>query len=453
MTPATNELLTRVGPGTPMGSLMRCYWLPALLSSELPDPDGPPIRVRLLGEDLVAFRVSSGEIGLLEQHCPHRRASLFFGRNEEGGLRCAYHGLKFGIAGECLELPTEPDNERLRRSVRARAYPCVERNGIVWTFMGRAESPRAGDLYAALPPLPEIEWNLAPANHSVLWRSLRTCNWLQCLEGDVDQFHQSFLHTRLDDAEDDQQYVTVPGKRTPARTGTAALRILRRVKTPIIHSVETNYGLMYASERKSDDAHRYYRVRHFLFPFFTLVGGDLAAPEFVYNCKAWVPMDDTHTLVLESQFRPDRAWRAEEAGALMEIRNPAGFLPPTSEPGGAWRPQANSQNDYLRDLEQQRTTLYCGILSNPVQDAAIQESMGPIVDRTRERLTKADVNIVYLRRQLARAAEDLRDHGTPPPGSHDASAYRCRPLAITLPEDADWIAETELHRHPVSSRE
>jgi hypothetical protein len=164
-------------------------------------------------------------------------------------------------------------------------------------------------------------------------------------------------------------------------------------------------------------------------------------------------MDDTHTLVLESQFRPDRAWKAEEAGALMEIRNPAGFLPPTSKPGGAWRPQANSQNNYLRDLEQQRTTLYCGILSNPVQDTAIQESMGPIVDRTRERLTKADVNIVALRHQLARAAERLRDHGTPPPGSRDASAYRCRPLAITLPQDADWIAETESYRHPVSSRE
>src|SRR5262249_19554427 len=152
-----------------------CYWLPVLLSSELPEPDGPPIRVRLLGEDLVAFRVSSGEIGLLEQHCPHRRASLFFGRNEQGGLRCAYHGLKFGITGECLELPTEPDNERLRRGMRARAYPCVERNGIIWTFMGRDNS-RAGDAHAAYPPLPEIEWNLAPADHSVLWRSLRACN-------------------------------------------------------------------------------------------------------------------------------------------------------------------------------------------------------------------------------------------------------------------------------------
>ena len=195
------------------------------------------------------------------------------------------------------------------------------------------------------------------------------------------------------------------------------------------------------------------RIRHFLFPFFTLVGGELAAAEFVYNAKAWVPMDDTHTLVLESQFRPDRAWTASERAALMEVRNPGGFLPATSEPGGAWRPRANLQNDYLRDLERQRTTLYCGILSNPLQDAAIQESMGPIVDRRREHLTKADVNIVQLRRQLACAVESLRDHHTPPPGTQDASVYRRRPLAITIPKGADWVAETAARCQAAPNRE
>lgn len=453
MTVATNEILTRVGPGTLMGALMRRYWIPAILSSELPEPDGPPVRVRLLGEDLVAFRDSHGDVGLLEQHCPHRRASLFFGRNEAGGLRCVYHGWKFGVSGECLDLPTEPDNQHLRRNAKAGAYPCTERNGIVWTFMNRRGERSATDPGARLPPLPDLEWNLAPADRSVLWRSLRACNWLQCLEGDVDQFHQSFLHTRLDDSEDDQQYVTVPGKTTPARSSAGALRVLRRVKTPIIHSVETSYGLMYAAEREGDEERLYYRVRHFLFPFYTLVGGDITAAEFVYNCKAWVPMDDTHTLVLESQFRPDRPWTESERTGVMAVRNPWGFQPPTSEPGGAWRPRANLQNDYLRDLEQQRTTLYCGILSNPLQDAAIQESMGPIVDRTCEHLSAADANIVHLRRRFIRAAEGLRDHETPPPGAQHSSAYGCRPLGIMLAKGADWVEATARHRNGAPIRE
>lgn len=184
MTGETNELLTRVGPGTPMGELMRRHWIPAILSSELAEPDGPPRRVRLLGEDLVAFRDSRGRVGLLEAHCPHRRASLFFGRNEEGGLRCAYHGWKFAVGGECLEAPAEAGNEAFRCRVRARAYACVERNGVVWTFLGETLGTKRPP-----PPLPDLEWNLAPKEHSVLWRQLRRCNWLQCLEGDVDQFH------------------------------------------------------------------------------------------------------------------------------------------------------------------------------------------------------------------------------------------------------------------------
>jgi phenylpropionate dioxygenase-like ring-hydroxylating dioxygenase large terminal subunit len=442
MTDETNQLLTRVGPGTPMGELMRRHWIPAILSCELAEPDGPPRRVRLLGEDLVAFRDSQGRVGLLEAHCPHRRASLFFGRNEQGGLRCAYHGWKFSTSGECLDVPAESGDEAFRRRVRARAYPCTERNGVVWTFMG--ETPGTGE---PLPPLPDLEWNRAPVGHSVLWRQLRHCNWLQCLEGDVDQFHQAILHSRLDDSEDDQQYVTVPGRTSPVRSGGAMFRTMRRQTTPEIETRQMPYGLMYASRRTTDDRYDYYRIRHFLFPFHTLVGGDVDAPEFAYNAKCWVPIDDTTTLVLESQFLPGRPWTGSEATQLLEMRNPSGFAPATSEPGGSWIPRANRSNDYLRDPELQRSTLFCGILSNPLQDTAVQESMGAIVDRTREHLCSADANIVQLRKLLAAAAVGLRDEGKLPAGAEDPAAYHCRPLGLQLAKGADWVAETTERRN------
>lgn len=440
-----NELLTRVGSGTAMGELMRRYWLPVLLSSELPKPDGPPVRVRLLGEDLAAFRDSNGDVGLLDHHCPHRRASLFYARNEEGGLRCVYHGWKFAVSGRCLEIPSDGGSDGLCRKVRAIAYPCRERNGVIWTWMGSPQ--QSSDSKEATPPaLPDLEWNLWPEDRTVLWRSLRKCNWLQCLEGDVDQYHQSFLHTRLDDSMDDQQYVTVPGKGNPTQSGSQVLRLVRSNKTPAILMEDMDYGLMYAARRELDEENDYYRIRHFMFPFYTMVGGDLSAPEFVYNCKAWVPIDDTHTLVLEAQFRPGKPWNEEERTQLMEVRNPAGFAPATNEPGGTWRHRANAGNDYLRDLELEQSTLYSGILSNPAQDAAMQESMGPIVDRSREHLCALDANIIRVRRQLARGAQLLKEDETPPPGVEDGSVYRSRPLGIILRKGHDWVEQSKEQR-------
>ena len=447
MTGDENEVLTRVGPGTPMGNLIRQYWLPALLSAELPAPDSPPLRLRLLGEDLVAFRDSNGEVGVLEEYCPHRRASLFLGRNEEGGLRCVYHGAKFATSGECLEFPSDA---KFRKKIRATAYPCEERNGIIWTHMGLAMSrPRTSDVLAPRPPLPDLEWNLAPQNRSVLWRSVRACNWLQTLEGDVDSIHQSFLHTRLDDSVDHQQYVTVPGKTAPAQTSGDILRILRSKKAPVIETVDTEGGVMWTAKRAVDDDNEYHRIRHFFFPCHTVVGGNLDTPDLVFNSKAWVPMDDTHTLILESQFRPERPWTDKERAQLLEVRNPWGHLPETTEPGGAWKPRANRENDYLRDLKLQRHTLFCGILSNPTQDTAVQESMGPIVDRTREQLFAGDSNIIQLRHRLLAAARNFADKGSAPPGTEDSAVYRCRPTEAVLPKSADWVEQTRQQRNAV----
>src|SRR5438309_3192555 len=175
-----NELITRVGPGTPMGQLMREYWVPALLSSELPQPDSDPVRVLLLGEQLIAFRDSNNNVGLIQNHCPHRGASLFFGRNEEAGLRCVYHGWKFSTDGTCVDMPNEPAESDFKHKVKAVAYPTQERNGIVWAYMGARQTP---------PPLPMLEGNMLPEGEWQVTAIQRECNWFQGLEGDIDTSH------------------------------------------------------------------------------------------------------------------------------------------------------------------------------------------------------------------------------------------------------------------------
>src|SRR5689334_15961093 len=180
-----NELVTRVGPGTPMGSLMREYWLPAMLSSEVPAPDSDPVRVMLLGEKLIAFRDTNGKIGLIQNHCPHRGASLFFGRNEESGLRCVYHGWKFAADGTCVDMPNEPAESDFKHKVRATAYPCKERGGIIWAYMGPPERQ---------PELPDLEWAIVPEDQRYISKRLQETNYAQAMEGGIDSSHVSFLH-------------------------------------------------------------------------------------------------------------------------------------------------------------------------------------------------------------------------------------------------------------------
>ncbi|MCL6593831.1 MAG: Rieske 2Fe-2S domain-containing protein, partial [Alicyclobacillus sp.] len=180
-----NERLCRVGPDTPMGKALRRYWIPALLSEELPEPDCPPVRVRLLSEDLIAFRSTSGQVGLVDEWCPHRRASLFWGRNEEEGLRCVYHGWKFNCAGDCVDMPNEPEDSRFKEKVKLKAYPTFEAGGIIWTYMGPPELQ---------PPVPDYEWLRAPKSHCYVSKTFEDCNWVQAMEGGLDTSHASHLH-------------------------------------------------------------------------------------------------------------------------------------------------------------------------------------------------------------------------------------------------------------------
>jgi phthalate 4,5-dioxygenase len=426
-----NELLTRIGPGTAMGDLLRQYWIPALISSELPGPDGPPLRVRLLGEDLIAIRTTSGQVGLMEQSCPHRRASLFLGRNEEDGIRCAYHGWKFDVQGRCVDMPNESPGCSLQEKVRLKAYPCRERHGVVWAYLGPRPEP---------PPLPDFEWNLAPDDIPFLWRNYRACNWVQCLEGDVDSSHINYLHRTLDETD----HSTVPGRQLPGYTR-QQLPLVHQDGTPHLEVKATEFGLLYGARRRHGDCD-YWRVHPFLFPFYTMVGGGIREDEISYNGKAWVPMDDVQTLVLEWQYRPAKPWTEEERKELLRVRNPFGFLPASSAPAGAWKPRAHAGNDYLLDRDLERSKLFCGIVSNPLQDAAVQESMGSIVDRTREHLGPADAMIIQVRQRLIQAALALRERCLTPPGVDQPALYRVRPVGAILPPGADWVDATKARR-------
>lgn len=242
LSPEDNETVTRVGPGTPMGQLMRQYWIPFLTSSDVVR-DGQPYRVRLLGEDLVAYRDSEGRVGLVDHACPHRGAPMVFARNEEGGIRCVYHGWKFGVEGDCSEMPAEPADSPMTKRVRIKAYPVRERNGVLWTYMGES----AGDL----PPLPDLEWNMVPETHSLVTLRVQECNWLQALEGEIDSAHAAILHGR--------------------KGSTIAQWRQGGDLAPTFEVQQHETGISVAARRKDGSDKNYIRVNQFLMPFWTLV--------------------------------------------------------------------------------------------------------------------------------------------------------------------------------------
>ncbi|HUZ77555.1 MAG TPA: Rieske 2Fe-2S domain-containing protein [Chloroflexota bacterium] len=430
LTKEENELICHVGPGTPMGNLMRQYWIPAMLSREV-TADGDPLRVQLLGEQLIAFRDSTGQVGLIQNACPHRGASLFFGRNEDRGLRCVYHGWKFEVSGACVDMPNEPAESNFKQKIKATAYPCVERGGLVWTYMGPREAP---------PPLPNLEANLLPEEETAVNAVLRECNWLQALEGDIDTSHFGFLHrgsVRWDELE----------------PGTFQYYALRD-RAPHYAMVDTNAGAMYGGYRDADEGHDYWRIAHFLFPFYTMAPGGMLGMGKGVICR--VPMDDEHTMNFtispRLRGRPGPIPPGSGTDPAYE-RMGRGMLPNTTDWHGRFRMAANRENDFDIDREMQRRNRgnngYTGIVGNE-QDQAITESMGPIVDRTLEHLGTADVMIIRVRRRLIAAAQALADSGTVPPGVDHPDVYLQRSGGAILPKGADWIEATADLRKPFS---
>jgi phthalate 4,5-dioxygenase oxygenase subunit len=390
-----NEILTRVGPGTPMGEVFRRYWLPVLLSSELIS-DGAPVRVQLLGEKLVAFRDSGGGVGLVDAYCPHRRAPLFFGRNEQGGLRCAYHGWKFAHSGECLDIPTEPKDSPLRTRIRIKSYPVWEGAGMVWAYLGPPD---------AKPPLPDLELIRAPATHRFVSRTVQNCNYLQALEGGLDSSHATILHnitigdlSWLDDYD---------------RT------------TPRLNVELKDYGFQYSGIRSAGGRH-WVRVYQYIMPATQLRGriapvrGETAPPRVpLISGHFWIPNDDVTTTVFNFSYSADPAIPLDEEFALASEavygRGPDDLLPD-------FRLKKNLGNDYMIDREAQRHRTFTGISGINTQDVAIQEGMGPIVDRSEEHLGSTDRAIVTLRRLLLEATRAVAA-GESPRGTNPA-VYR-----------------------------
>ena len=421
-----NELLCRIGPGTPMGNLMRQYWVPAALSSELPKPDCAPLRVRLLGEDLIGFRASSGAVGLIQNNCPHRGMSLFYGRNEEEGLRCVYHGWKFDLAGRCVDMPSEMPDGDFKNKVKARAYPCMERGGLVWAYLGPRATP---------PALPELEPNMIPEGGIQVYQ--RECNWMQALEGDIDTGHTVFLHLGKVSPED-----------TPAGSWSRYALASRALKFEV---TDTDFGVMYGAYRPAEPGTYYWRIANFLFPFWAMVPTGVLGLEVRARC--WVPMDDEHTLAISLGRFPRGTMKAGR-----QTVSPVETLPNTTDWYGRFRAVANARNDYFVDREQQKTDSYTGIGSIFLQDQAATESMGPVYDRSQERLGSSDMMVIRTRKRLIDAAKSLRDRGQVPPGVNNPGVYAVRSGGVVLPRGANWLEATaELRKawakHPDLTRD
>ncbi|MGF1596939.1 MAG: Rieske 2Fe-2S domain-containing protein [Acidimicrobiales bacterium] len=431
LTAEDNELLCRVGPGTPMGELMRQYWIPCLPSSEFPEPDGPAKRMMLLGESFVVFRDTDGRMGAVAEACPHRGASMYFGRVEECGIRCQYHGWKFDRDGTLVDLPTERVGSRAQQhftdTVSIRAYPCHEVNHMIWVYMGTRPEP---------PPFPTFEINTLPeANVQAPAIMMEQANWVQNMEGDLDSVHLNWLHRRLT-ADSPAPPLGVRGFWSPDP------------EPPELDVERTEYGCYYSSQRRWSDDRIWHRINQFIFPFHTMI-----SVGSIINLRSFVPLDDHHTMLISHSGNPtgpmpdDLAYRADDP--FGEV---GGYIERTNDPRSYFMTKANKTNDYRRDLEVERTLMHCGIpFVLNLQDRAMTELMcgadgEPLYDRTQEHLGSTDAMVIAVRAQLLAAAKRLRDNGTLPVNVDDVSFDRVRAASIMLDDDVDWRAHSKLAR-------
>lgn len=386
LTPEQNELLCRVEGDAPMGGIMRRHWLPVCLSEEVAERDGAPVKARLVGADLVVFRDSKGRLGVLDERCPHRNASLVFGRNEECGLRCLYHGWKFDVEGNILEMACEPDGAALRNSLRQKAYPVREAGGFVWAWLGPNDPVREFQ-----PPA----WAPRPGIRYAIVKMHAGCNWAQVLEGSIDSAHSSSLHsTNMPSADVDSAKATENAWPRPSND-----------KAPRLQFEPTAYGFRYAALRKpirNPDTHQYVRTTLFIAPFTVLI-----PPNDRYNlAQMLVPIDDVNTMFYWIAWHPDpkqgisqESWRRFCAATVGEDLNPD------------FTKKRTLANRYLQDRSAMRNGDFTGIAGIPTQDMAMWESMGPIVERSRDHPGSSDMAVVQFRRMMLAAAKKFRDTG------------------------------------------
>ncbi len=398
LTPEQDQLLTSTGAGTAMGDLFRRYWIPAFLSEELPEPDCAPVRVQLLSERLIAFRDTQGRVGLLDEFCRHRRASLWFGRNEASGLRCGYHGWKYDITGQCIDIPSEPPGSTFCKDVKVKAYPCVEKGGAVWTYMGPP---------ALRPAFPEFEWTLVPESHRFVSKRLQECNFMQAMEGGIDSSHVSVLHSG-------EMHTDVLHKGTK---GSGYQKDTR----PQFEVVDSPGGLLIGARRNAEAGQYYWRMTQWIIPWYTMIPpyGDHAL-----HGHAWIPIDDENCWTWSMSHHPTRPLSEIEWEAIRSGQSIYADLIP-----GTYRPAANKDNDYLMDRAGQKSgRYYSGVKGISMQDASIQESMGPITDRSLEYLASTDIAIVRARRRLLQIAQSLPQSSELP--GLDPATHRVRSASL-----------------------
>lgn len=406
-----NELITRVGPGTPMGDTMRRYWMPVLLSWELPEADCPPVRVRVLGEDLVAFRDSSGRLGLMDENCPHRLASLWLGRNEQDGLRCVYHGWKFDVTGACVDQMNEP--EQFGHKIHIKAYQVHEAGGVIWTYMGPADK---------MPPAPAFEYTQVPEERRGVTKVVQDCNWLQALEGGIDSSHAPILHRQI---------------RAGAKAGGIQMDTpFVRGSAPVLEVDYTDYGYCYTGIRRLGEAEQYVRGYHFVMPFTQFrpsqIGRAGAPDRTTVSGHHWVPIDDDTTLVWNWHYN----FGADEMTAEERSMEGSGNGPQSVDWVNGFRSNANRANNWLIDRDVQKNDTFTGIPGINTQDRAVQESMGAVVDRTREHLGPADKAIIATRKLLLQACRAVQEGGSPL-GAND-SYHNVRAIEKVFSADTAW---------------
>jgi phthalate 4,5-dioxygenase oxygenase subunit len=406
-----------------MGAMLRRYWLPAIMSSELV-ADGAPKRVGLLGERLVAFRDSRGVVGLLDENCPHRGASLVLGRNEDCGIRCLYHGWKIDTAGDVVETPPEPEDSSFGARIHATSYPVEERGGFVWAYMGP---------HASMPPPLDFEWTAGAATHRVIIKVRAACNWLQTLEGVIDSAHSNYLHADLLVGASDVTTTHLKDDGAFARPSNDG--------RPKIEVEDTPYGFKYAAVRRpmtDAETKKYVRITHFVAPIYAM----FPAASGLVNMQMFVPLDDENTMhyfVKVSLGDPiderQIAIHEKRAGTRMGI-----------EIDEEYRMTRNSENLWLQDrAAMERGESVTGITGVTTQDVVMQESMGPIYDRTKEHLGASDAALIRMRRLMLDAVRRFTSEGAPPLGLAepiDYAAIRAREQLIAL--DAPWQSVDDL---------
>jgi phthalate 4,5-dioxygenase len=414
-----NELLTQTGPGTPMGDLFRRYWIPALMSSELPEPDCPPVRVKLLSERMIAFRDSSGKFGLTDEFCAHRGVSLWFGRVEENGIRCPYHGWKYDTTGQCVEVPSEPAESGYCKKIRLKSYPLVERGGILWTYMGPPELQ---------PELPEFEFATVAPQRRYVSKRHQECNYLQAMEGGIDSSHVSFLHSGA--LEHDPLFKGARGNKYNLQDFQVKFEV-----------VESDGGLLIGARRNAENGNYYWRITQWVMPCFTAIPPRGDHP---IHGHFWIPIDDETCWSWSYDYHPTRDLTQIEVQAMEDGYGIHVKLIPNT-----FIPVQNKDNDYLMDRAAQKAKVsYSGISGIAIQDSSLQESMGPIADRTRENLVSTDNGIIMARHRLRKAVQAMQN-GVAPPGV-DVATHRVRSASIVLPPD---VAFKDAARDALIARE